>query len=115
MPQTSLDMLRFKLHLLENRRVRFKTDQRAIRFRCLALLFAFQFPLLEKRLHELSFAVAFDQKFLRERIYRLRADAVQSHAELKDVIIVLCPGIDLRNAIHHLPQWDSASKISNRD
>src|SRR5262245_34966719 len=81
--ETPLDMLGSKLDFLEYLRVRLKSDERAVgligRF---AFLLAFDPALLEPRLDAFTAAMAAHQEFLRKRIHRFGADAVEADAEL---------------------------------
>ncbi len=46
---------------------------------------------------------------------RLRAHAIEAHGELKDLCVVLGPGVDGRDAVHNLAQRDAAAKVTHRD
>src|ERR1043166_524569 len=113
MPQALLDVVGAKFNFLENRRVRLEADERSIRFARFSLFLVLELALFEGGFDELPLAKAFDQKLLRQRVDRFRADTVQPDAELKDVVIVFRARIDLRNAVHDFAERNAAAKIAH--
>src|SRR5439155_27122318 len=106
--------LRAELDLLEYRRVRLETYQRAVGFAAgLALLFLLEPALFERGFDEFTPAMAAHKKLLRQRVHRLGADAVQADAELKNVVVIFGAGVDPGHAIHHLAERDAAAEIAN--
>src|ERR1035437_6550565 len=93
MAQPPLDVLETKLAVLENFRVTLELDERAVRLLRFAGIFLFQLTDFERRLGKFTVAMAADKKVFRQRIHRLRADAVQADAELKNVVIIFRAGI----------------------
>src|SRR5207253_10470201 len=82
MAQPPFHELRPELDLLESRRVRLETNQRAVGFAAgLALLFLLEPALFERGFDEFTRAMAAHKKLLRQRVHRLGADAVQADAE----------------------------------
>jgi len=112
MPQPPLHVLGAELDLLEHLRIGLKLDQRPVRLPGrLAAILLLELALLERGFGKLPLAIAAHPKHLRQRVDRLGADAVQPDAELKDVIVIFCPRIDLGNTIHHLAQWNAPPEI----
>lgn len=62
-----------------------------------------------------SLSVRGDSEFSGEGIHGLCADAIQPNGELKDIIVILCPGIDHRNTFYDLPERYPSSIISYPD
>ena len=116
MPKPPLQVFRPELDLLENGRIRLEPDQRPIRFLGqFPFLLALQLALLEGRFHEFTAPVAAHHELAREGVDRLGAHAVQPHAELKHLVVVLGPGVDGRDAVDHLAQRNAPAKIADRD
>src|SRR5262245_49790869 len=99
MPESALDMFGPELDFLEDMRVRVKSNQRAIRFTDLALLFLPKLSLLARGFDVLPLTEAFDKKFFREGVHGFGPDSVQSDAKLKDIVVVFRARVDLGNAI----------------
>ncbi len=74
-------------------RIRLELDERPVRLFRLAGILFLQFADLETRLGEFAIAMAADKKVFRQRIDRLRADAVEADAELEHVVIVFRAGV----------------------
>ncbi len=114
MAQPALDVFGLEIRFLENRRVRFELDIRSVRlFGVLALLFVLDFAALETGLDEFPAAIAAHHEHVRERVHRLRADAVEADAELEHVVVVFRAGVDGGHAIHDLAQRDAAAEIAH--
>src|SRR4030095_7605673 len=92
-----------------------KSDQCAIGFSDLSLFFVAQFPLTKSCLHKFTIPDTAHEEIFGQGIYRLRANSIQSNAELKYVIIVLRPGIYLGYAIDDFSQWNSSAEVANSD
>ncbi len=114
MAQPLLDVFALELRVLENLRVRLELDISSIRFRRLALVLFLELALLEARLDELPLAKTAHDEFLRQRIHRLRAHAVQPHAELEHVVIVFRARVNLRHALDDFAQRNAAPEIAHR-
>ena len=99
----------------EDFRVGLETDEGAVRFGGLALLFVLELALLEAGFDELALAEAADEEFLREGVDGFGADAVEADAELEDVVVVLGAGVDLGDAVHDFAQRDAAAEIADGD
>ena len=115
MAQTSLDMLRAKIGLLENIRIRHKPDQRAIRFGRLAFLFVLKLALFERGFDELAFPVAAHQEVLGKGVNGFGAYPVEADAELENIVVVLCTRVNLGHAIDHLSQRNTSPEIAHCD
>jgi hypothetical protein len=61
----------------------------------LPLFLALQLALLERGLGKLAVAMAANEEVFRQRIDRLGADAVETDAELEDVVVVFGACVDL--------------------
>src|SRR5688572_12250552 len=115
MAQPALHILQLVFDLLEDGRVRLKADKRPVRLRRLALLLTLQLALLEGRLKKLALTMTPHRELPRQRVHRFRTDAVQTHAELEHLVIVLRTRIDLGNAIDDFAQRDAPAEITHRD
>ena len=99
----------------ENRAIGFEENFGAVGFGLLALLLRLEFTSFEVCAEKLTVAITGNRKTGREGVNCLRADAVQSDAELEDVVIVFRACIDPRNAVDHLAERDAASVVSDAD
>ena len=70
---------------------------------------------LEVGPRELSVAEARHGERLRQRVDRLRADAVQADAELEHVVVVFRARVDARNTLDDLAQRDAAPVVAHDD
>ena len=113
MPQPALDEFQLEFAALENLRVRFELDERAVGLLRLAGVLFLQFAHLEARLGELAVAMAADVKVFRQRVDRLGPHAVEAHAELKHLVVVLRARVYFGDAVHHLAQGDAAPEIAH--
>ena len=66
-------------------------------------------------LHPVRAELAAHVEIFRERVHRLGADAVQAHAELEHVVVILRARVDLRHAVDHLAQRNAAPEITHLD
>ena len=104
-----------EIKLLEDIRVRRKADQRAVRLIACSLFLAYQLTQLEFGLYKFPVPVAPDKKVGGERIHGLGSHAVQADAELEHIVVVLSPGVDLRDAVDDLAERNAASVVADRD
>ncbi len=72
-------------------------------------------PRSKARVLELALADALHLEGRRERVHRLRADAVQADRELEDVVVVLAAGVDLADAVDDLAERDAAAEVADLD
>ncbi len=115
MPQTPLHKLRLEHAVLEDGRVRLEGHPGAVGLAGFALVLLFQPPLRKHAFHEFTVAMAADDELLRQRIHRLGADAVQTHAELEHVVVVFRAGVDLGHALDDLAQRNAPAVIADGD
>ena len=99
MPQPTLDVFQPIFAVFENIRVRFELDERPVRLFRLAGVFFLQFADFKTRPGKFPVTMAAHKKVFRQRIDRLRADAVEADAELENVVVVLCAGVDFGDAV----------------
>ena len=74
-----------------------------------------QLALSEQRPHGLALAEGGDLELFGKRVDGLRAHPVEADAELEDLVVVLRPGVDHRNAVHQLALRDAASVVPHGD
>ena len=115
MAQPPFDVLRLEQDFFENSGVWFEADERPVRFvGRFAALFVLQLALFERAFDVFPGAIAAHQELLGQGIDRFGAHPVQPDAELEHIVVVLGPGVNLRDTIDHLSQRDAAAKISHR-
>ena len=109
-------MLRAERDVAEDLRVGLETHERAVGFVPVFPSRRFQeFPSVEDRSRKLASAVAANLKPARERVDRFGPDAVQPHAELEDLVAVLCARVDARNAFDDFAERNAATEVAHRD
>src|SRR5688500_10531504 len=115
MPEPTLDKLRSNAEIFENSRVRFKANECPIHFSgCFTLFFRFEFSLRKSGLHKLAGAIASDEKSFGKSVDRLGSDTIQTNAELKNIVVVLRPSINLGDAFHHFTKRNAATEVAHR-
>src|SRR5437867_2299342 len=103
--QALLDEVGAELRGVEDGRIRFEGDERAIGLvGGLAFVLLLEAALFERSFDVFAAAMAANREFLRERVDGLRPDAVEADAELEDVVVVFGARIDLGDAVDHLAQ-----------
>ncbi|OQB88359.1 MAG: hypothetical protein BWX84_03115 [Verrucomicrobia bacterium ADurb.Bin118] len=115
MAQPAFDMFQFEFRVLENGRVRLELDVRPVRLARFTGVLLLELAHFELRLGKFTVAMAAHDEVFRQRIHRLRADAVEADAELEHVVVVFGARVDAGNTIHHLAQRDAAPVIAHAD
>ena len=80
-----------------------------------ALVLPEQLPPLVHRLRVTPVPVGHDAEITGKGVDRLGAHAVQSHAELKDLVVVLGARVDDRSALHDLAEGNPAAEVADAD
>ncbi|MNL11832.1 hypothetical protein D3C87_1326840 [compost metagenome] len=73
----------------------------------------YDFPLREFYFLGFCLTVRLYHKIGRQGIYSLGTYPVQTYRFLEGLTVILTPGINFRNTIYHLTQWDTPSIITN--
>ena len=96
--------------------VRDESHQRTIRFRsrCHLLIFHDQ-RFIESHPFRLPVPEGLDNETLGKGIHGFYTDTIQSHGFLESLGIILGPRVHLRSHIYQFTQWNSSSKIPNRN
>ena len=113
--QAVLDELLVPLEITEDLRIRRELDEGAVLLGGLpAALFVHLLAAAEQGAPIAALAPAADLEVHREGVDRFGADTVQTHRELKDVVVVLAAGMHLRNTVDDLAERDTAAVVANR-
>src|SRR6185369_9948310 len=112
MAEPALHMLRIEFGHLENIGIRLKANESAVGFRRFPFLLILELALPEGGFDKLAFAVAAHEEISGKRVNSLGADPIEANTELKNIVVVLCTGVNLRDTLDDFAEGNAAPEIA---